>query len=335
MADPYDPDRFKGGRGQLEGIPTMADLLEARAVVKRYFRPTPFHFSHGLSRRFGCEVYVKYENCSPIRSFKARGALYCLWRLPADQRRAGVITESTGNHGQGIAYAGRILGIPSTIVVPSVTPELKRQAIRSFSGELCVFGDDVSQTGPQVRKMAAESGKTLIEDGADGGLMAGAATAAWEILEDLPDVEVLIVPVGSGNLIAATCLVAKRLNPAIRIVGVQAEGAPAAALSLKSGTIVQAPINTFAEGIADSAPGALSFEVMKRDVDDIVLVSEEELRRSIVTVLSETGQVAEGAGAAAFSALEKCRSRWKGSKVVPILSGGNLPVELLHTFLHG
>jgi threonine dehydratase len=254
--------------------------------------------------------------------------------MPADERRAGVITESTGNHGQGIAYAGGILGVPSTIVVPSATPELKRQAIRSFGGELCVFGNDVSETGPQARKMAAESGKTLIEDGADGGLMAGAATVAWEILEDLPDVDVLIVPVGSGNFIAATCLVAKRLSPAIRIVGVQAEGAAAAALSLKSGTIVQAPIATFAEGIADSAPGALSFEVMKRDVDDMVLVSEEDLQRSIVTVLGETGQVAEGAGAAPFAALEKYGSRWRGLKVVPILSGGNLPVELLHTFLH-
>jgi threonine dehydratase len=334
MADPYGGEGFGGGRGRLEGIPAMADLLEARALVKRYFRQTPFHFSHGLSRLFGCEVYVKYENCSPIRSFKARGAMYCLWRLPAGERRAGVITESTGNHGQGIAYAGRILGIPSTIVVPSATPELKRQAIRSFGGELCVFGDVVSQTGPQARKMAVESGKTLIEDGADGGLMAGAATVAWEILQDLPDVEVVIVPVGSGNLIAAACLVVKRLNPAIRIVGVQAEGAPAAALSLKSGTIVHAPIDTFAEGIADSAPGPLAFEVMKRDVDDVVLVSEEDLRRSIVTVLSETGQVAEGAGAAAFAALEKYRSRWRGAKVVPILSGGNLSVELLHAFLH-
>jgi threonine dehydratase len=334
MVDRNAAEGFSGGRGRLEGIPAMADLLEARAVVKRYFRPTPFHFSHGLSRRCGCEVYVKYENCSPIRSFKVRGALYSLWRLTPEERRAGVITESTGNHGQGIAYAGRILGIPSTIVVPSVTPELKRQAIRSFGGELCVFGRDVSETGPQARKLAAESGKTLIEDGADGGLMAGAATVAWEILEDLPDVQVLIVPVGSGNFIAATCLVAKRLNPAIRVVGVQAEGAAAAALSLKAGTIVQGPINTFAEGIADSAPGTLAFEVMKRDVDDMVLVSEEELQRSIVTVLSETGQVAEGAGAAAFAALEKHRSRWAGSKVVPILSGGNLPLELLHTFLH-
>ena len=164
--------------------------------------------------------------------------------------------------------------------------------------------------------------------------MAGAATVAWEILQDLPDVQVLIVPVGSGNFIAAACLVAKRLNPAIRVAGVQAEGAAAAALSLKRGSIVESSIETFAEGIADSAPGPLAFEVMKRDVDDMVLVSEEELRRSIVTVLRETGQVAEGAGAAAFAALEKHRSRWAGLKVVPILSGGNLPVEALHTFLH-
>jgi len=323
-----------GGRGRLEGIPTMVDLLEARALVNRYLRPTPLHFSHGLSRLSGCEVYVKYENCSPIRSFKARGALYSLWRLTADERRAGVITESTGNHGQGIAYAGKMLGIPATIVVPSIAPELTRQAIRSFGGELCVFGDNVSDTGPQTRKMAAESGKTLIEDGADGGLMAGAATIAWEILQDLPDVQVMVVPVGSGNLIAATCLVAKRLNPAIRVVGVQAEGAAAAALSLKRGSIVQSSIDTFAEGIADSAPGPLAFEVLKKDVDEIALVSDKEIGQSIVTVLSETGHVAEGAGAAAFAALEKYGSKWAGLKVVPILSGGNLPVERLHSFLH-
>jgi threonine dehydratase len=323
-----------GGPGQLQGLPTMADLLEARGLVNRYLPRTPLYFSHGLSRLCGCEVYVKYENYSPIRSFKARGALYSLWRLTADQRRAGVITESTGNHGQGIAYAGSIFGIPSTIVVPSVTPELKRQAIRSFGGDLCVFGDDTSQTGPQARKLAAESGKTLIEDGADGGLMAGAASLAWEILEDLPDVEVLIVPVGSGNLIAATCLVAKQLKPAIRVIGVQAEGAPAAERSWRAGSIITDTIDTFAEGIADVAPGKLAFEVMRKDVDDMVLVSEDELRRSIVTVLSETGQVAEGAGAAAFAALQKYCSRWSRSKVVPILSGGNLQLEFLHTLLH-
>jgi len=197
-----------------------------------------------------------------------------------------------------------------------------------------VFGDDVSQTGPQARRLAAESGKTLIEDGADGGLMAGAASLAWEILEDLPDVDVLIVPVGSGNLIAATCLVAKRLNPAIHVVGVQAEGAAAAAISWRTGSIVPSSIDTFAEGIADRAPGNLAFEVMKKNVDDMVLVSEDELRRSIVTILNETGQVAEGAGAAAFAALQKYGSRWARSKVVPILSGGNLPVEFLHTLLH-
>ena len=319
----------------MEGLPTVADLLEARKVVARYHPRTPLYFSATLSRHSGSEIYVKYENHSPIRSFKARGALYGLWRLSPKQRDVGIVTASTGNHGQGIAYAGQILDLPTTIVVPHSTPEMKCEAIRSFGGELRVFGDNGAQAMAHARELAVRDGKVYIEDGNDRALMAGAATLAWEIFEDLPDVSVLVIPVGSGNLIAGVSIVAKRINPQIHIVGVQSDAAPAATRSWEAGRIVESPSETFAEGIATTYPGALAFQVIKEGVDEMRLVSEEELRTSILTVLHTTGQVAEGAGAAPFAALEKFGSEWTGAKVVLILSGGNLPIEVLRTLLLG
>jgi len=176
------------GRGRLTGIPRIVELLEARGIVARYLSRTPLYRSENLSRVHGCQVYVKYENFSIIRSFKARGAFYSLSRLSERERRAGVVTASTGNHGQGMAYAGRTLEVPVTVVIPANTPKLKADAIRSFGGDVRTQEEAIGKASTHAEEIAKREGKVHIEDGEDGGLMAGAASIAWEIFEDLPDV---------------------------------------------------------------------------------------------------------------------------------------------------
>jgi threonine dehydratase len=316
-------------------IPTIVELLEARRIVAQYLPRTPLHRSESLSRIHGCQVYIKYENHSAIRSFKARGALYSLSTLPQREHRAGVVTASTGNHGQGIAYAGRVLGTPATIVVPRNTPQLKSDAIRSFGGDVRVFGEAIEDASACARDIAKEEGKRYIEDGEDGGLMAGAASIAWEIFEDLPKVSVIVAPVGSGNLLAALCLVAKKLDAGVRIIGVQSEAAASAVHSWKEGRVVERRSETFAEGIATSVPGKLAFSVIKDTADEMLLVSDAELRSSIVTVLQTTGQIAEGAAAAPFAALSRYGASWSQKRVALLLTGGNLPIETLLPLVGG
>jgi len=321
------------GRGRLTGIPTIVELLEARGIVARYLSRTPLYRSENLSRGHGCQVYVKYENFSIIRSFKARGAFYSLSRLSERERRAGVVTASTGNHGQGMAYAGRTLEVPVTVVIPANTPKLKADAIRSFGGDVRTQEEAIGKASTHAEEIAKREGKVHIEDGEDGGLMAGAASIAWEIFEDLPDVSAVVAPVGSGNLLAALCVVAKRLNPNVRMIGVQSEAAASVVDSWKQGRIVERDAQTFAEGIATGVPGKLAFDVIKGAVDEMLVVTEEELRDGILTALEGTGQVAEGAAAAAFAALTRYGASWSRQNVVLLLTGGNLPTHVLAALL--
>jgi threonine dehydratase len=321
--------REKMGHGRFTGIPMTVELLEARKIVGQYLPRTPLHRSESLSRISGCEIYVKYENHSVIRSFKARGALYSLWRLSEPERRAGVVTASTGNHGQGIAYAGRTLGVPATVVIPQNTPKMKADAIRSFGGDVRAHEEAIGMASAHAQAIAEREGKIYIEDGEDGGLMAGAASIAWEIFEDLPDVSAIVAPVGSGNLLAALCLVAKKLDAGVRMIGVQSEAAASAVDSWNEGRIVERHAETFAEGIATSVPGKLAFEVIKDSVDEMLVVTEAELRNGIVTALQTTGQIAEGAAAAPFAAVMRYGASWSHQKVVLLLTGGNLPIETL------
>jgi len=316
-----------------DGSPTPEDFLKARSFIEHHYLRTPLYPSPILSRQHGCEVFVKYENHGPVRSFKARGALYCLSLLTAEERKRGVISASTGNHGQGIAYAGRVLSVPATIVVPQDAPTIKTDNIRFLGAELVVSGELLSDSENEARAISARTGKVILEDGEDAGLMAGAGTIAWEILDQLPDASAIIVPVGGGNLIAATASVARMLRPDIRIVGVQSEAAPSVYESWRQGTVKSAACTTFAGGLATSHAGTLAFNVLRNLVDSIILVSEDDLRRGIMTALTATGQLTEGAGAASFAALPKVASDLRGQKIVLLLTGGNLPVDDLRALL--
>jgi threonine dehydratase len=311
------------------------DLLEARSFVAARYPRTPLFPVPILSQESRCEVFVKYENHGPVRSFKARGALYRLSLLDAEQRMRGIVTASTGNHGQGIAFAGGALNVPTTIVVPQDAPRIKTDSIRFLGGEIREVGGDLAAAEVEARVIAEREGKILIEDGDDAGLMAGAGTIAWEILDQLPRASAIVVPVGGGNLIAGIALVAKRLKPDIRIIGVQSQAAPAVYQSWKNKRITEAPCATFAGGLATSHPGALAFSVLSDLVDSMILVSEADLREGILTALRTTGQIAEGAAAAGFAALNALGADLSGLKTVLVLTGGNLPIEDLRELMIG
>jgi len=313
--------------------PSTIDLLKARAFMAQHYRPTPLDRIATLSRDLGLDAYVKFENHGPIRSFKARGALYRLSLLSPDERARGVVTASTGNHGQGVALAGNRLAVPAVVLVPDGTPRLKSDNIELLGAELRIAGRDLAEAEAEARSFAKATDKIFIEDGDDCGLMAGAGTIAWEILDQLPEADAIIVPVGGGNLIAGIALVAKLLRPDIRIIGVQSDAAPAVHDSWRQGRIVEAACGTFAGGLATARPGRLAFSVLRDLVDMMVLVSEDDLRRAVLTTLTRTGQVAEGAGAAAFAALPGLAQGLAGSKVVLLLSGGNIPIEDLKALL--
>jgi len=312
--------------------PGPAELLAARALVASMHPRTPLrrlrHWVGGDS-----DIYVKCEDETEIRSFKWRGALWRLARLEESGPGRGVITASTGNHGQGVAYAAAHFGTRSVIVVPEGASELKMDRIRSLGGELRVVGADIGEASDEAYKASEREGLTYLEDGDDPALMAGAATVAWEILEELPGVDQIVVPVGGGNLIAGVALMAKRLKPTIKVVGVQSEAAPAVARSWEEGRVVELPCRTSAGGLATRFPGRLAFDVIQELVDEMCLVSEAEITREIHYALATRATLIEGAAAAPFAALRRYGDGWPKGCTVLVQSGANISLAELQTVL--
>jgi len=308
--------------------PTLLDIVKARRLLDNYLVPTPMYPSAGFSELLDLEIQIKYENFQPIRSFKVRGGLYTMSLLNEVQRNHGVTTASTGNHGQGIAYGGRVMGIPVTVVVPRGTPKVKSEAIRRLDAELVIHGETISDGFDRSREIAAETGRVYIEDGEDFGLMAGAGTIGLEIIDDMPDVDAVVLPIGGGNLIAGVGTAIKAINPNVRLIGVQAYNAPSVYRSWSEGHIVTTETcETFAGGLATTYPGSLAFEVLKDLVDEIHLVTEEEMKQAIPVVLEHTGYVAEGAAAAVFALCMREARNWHNKRIVTLFSGGNLGID--------
>ncbi|MYG84041.1 MAG: threonine/serine dehydratase [Gemmatimonadetes bacterium] len=308
--------------------PTLDDILKARRFLDQHLSPTPMYRSAGFSETLGLELHVKYENFQPIRSFKVRGGLYTMSLLDLAQCARGVTTASTGNHGQGIAYGGGVMGIPVKVVVPHGTPEVKSDAIRRLGAELVVHGETIADGFARSREIAEETGMVYIEDGEDFGLMAGAGTIGLEIMEDLPDVDTVVLPVGGGNLIAGVGTAIKATHPDVRLIGVQASNAPSVYRSWQEGrTVTTATCDTFAGGLATTYPGGLAFDVLRDRVDEMHLVSEEEMKRAIPVVLEHTGFIAEGAAAAVFALCMREAAAWRGRRVASLFSGGNLGMD--------
>ncbi|RME82883.1 MAG: threonine dehydratase [Caldilineae bacterium] len=312
---------------------TFTDVLLARQTIAPYLNPTPLYHYPSLSAMLGTDVWIKHENHQPIGAFKVRGGINLISHLPEEQRRAGVITASTGNHGQSIAYAARLFGVQAIIAVPEGANPAKVNSMRNLGAEVVFHGRDFDDAREWVEAEAQARGYRYVHSGNEPYLIAGVGTYTLEILEQRPDIDVIIVPVGGGSGAAGACIVAKTINPAIQVIGVQAEEAPAAYLSWKKGTAVEATMNTFAEGLATRTSFALPQSILRRYLDDFVLVSEDEMRQAIVILLAHTRNLAEGAGAAALAAALKLRHQLAGKRVAVILSGGNLSIDQLREIL--
>lgn len=309
-------------------MPTLHDIFAARPHVSRFLKPTPLVHYATLSELLGAQVWVKHENHQPIGAFKVRGGLNLAANLSPAERQAGLFTASTGNHGQSIAYGARAFGTEATIVVPEGANPGKVAAMRALGAEVIFHGSDFDVAREWAMHLAMEKGGHFVGP-TDEPLIHGVGTYALEILETLPDVQAIIVPVGAGSGVCGTSIVAKNINPRIQVFGAQSAQAPAMQRSWQAGELLTAPMNTFAEGIATRVPFANTQRIMRHYLDDFLLVNDEAIEEAILLLLQHTHNLAEGAGAVALAAALKNKERLAGKKVVLVLSGGNLSLERL------
>ncbi len=313
---------------------SYSDVLAAMPEVQRVLSPTPLYEWPGLSEQLGTSFYLKHENHQPVGAFKVRGGIHLVGRLQEAEKAAGIIGSSTGNHGQSLAFASRHFGVNCTIVVPQKNNPDKVRAMRLLGATIVEHGRDFDAAREETERLAAAEGYRYVHSANEPNLIAGVGTMAVEIFEHLPDPDVIIVPIGLGSGICGTAIVAKHLRPQTRIIGVQAESAAAVADSWRRGEMHALPsADTWAEGMATRVPAAMTFDIMRELMDDVVLVGEDELRRAAYEILKETHNLAEGAGAASWAAARKIRDQLAGQTVVGILSGGNLDLRELPAIL--
>jgi len=304
--------------------PTLKDVYEARERVYRVVKPTPLMRHPLLAAETGLDIRVKHENHNPTGAFKIRGGLNLIGSLPAGDRR-GVITATTGNHGQSIALAAQREQVPCTIVTPVGNNPEKNAAMRAFGAELIEFGKDFDEAREKVEQMQHERGLRYVHSANEPLLVAGVATYALEIFDDLPDVDVILVPVGGGSGACGCCIVRTALGSRAKVIGVQAAHADAFTRSWKGDTrVVGDKADTFAEGMATRVTFDLTFSILKKELDDIVTLTEDELAEGVRLALRATHNLAEGAGAAPLMAAMKLRNELAGKKVVCVMSGGNI-----------
>ena len=307
-----------------------SDVTQAREQVYRYLRPTLLNEWPLLRQRIGFRYLLKHENHQPIGAFKVRGGINLLSRLPAGQKQRGIISCTTGNHGQSLAYAARQFGVSCTLVVPERNNPGKIQAMRALGAELVEHGKDFDEAKTHCERLTQEKGLRYVHSAEEPILIAGVGTMADEIFDQEPAPDVLIVPIGLGSGICGTAIVAAERNPGTQVIGVQSAGAPAVTESFKTGRNVEYDsLETIAEGLATRVPADMTLDIMRRLVSDIVLVTDEELKQAMAWLLETTHNLAEPSGAAATAAAWKLRDKLKGKTVVGVLSGGNCNLQLL------
>lgn len=305
-------------------IPTLRDVYAAKKLIAQYLPRTPLNYSAGLSEVLEAQVYLKHEDHFPLGAFKQRGGINFVAHLTQEERDRGMITASTGNHGQSIASAGRIFGARVLVALPENANPLKVAAMRALGAELLFHGAIYDEAREYAERLAREEGYRYVHPSNEPLLISGVATQTLEIIEDLPDVQAILAPMGGGSGVAGTCLVAKAIDPSIQVLAVQAEAAPAGYLSWQQGQLVQAPMNTFAEGVATGGGYELPQTIIRHSLDDFILVSDDEIRYAMGLLIEKAHTLAEGAGAVATAGALKHREALKGKKVVIVVSGGNV-----------
>jgi len=310
-------------------VPDAAGLAAAREIVSAAHPPTSMVWSHALSDVAGREIHLKLEGTSAVRSFKFRGALVAVARAAEEFPRRPIVTASTGNHGQGIAFAGRRHGLEVIVCSPETTLPEKKAAMEALGATVVIAGATLTESEHRAREIAADRGGLYVEDGESPHLMAGAATVVMEMLEQQPDLDAIVVPVGGGNLVAATCLAVTAARSPATVIGVQSIEAPGATLSWLAGTTVPSGCHTYAGGLATERPGELSLSVMTRLLDTMVLVTDDDLREGSGWAFRSLGLVVEGAAAAAPAALRLHPDAIPGERIGLVLSGSWLSPDQL------
>jgi threonine dehydratase len=310
-------------------IPDLSDVLAARRRIAAYLRPTPLYSYPALDSLTGARVWVKHENHQPIGAFKVRGGVNLMSQLGPDDRRRGVITASTGNHGQSVAYAARAFGVPATVCVPERANPVKVESMRGLGAEVISHGRDFDEAREHCEKLAAERGYRYIHSANEPALIAGVATYTLEILAEQPDTDVIVVPIGGGSGAAGACVVASAVRPSIEVIGVQSAAAPAAYRSWQAGALVEDTTTTIAEGLATRTAFELTQRIISERLDDFVLVSEAELADATRLMISKTRNLVEPAGAAALAAVLAAPGKFAGRQVAIVCSGGNISPEQL------
>ena len=311
---------------------TIDDVRAAAKRIEGAVVRTPTMHSKTLSRIAGAEIWLKFENLQFTAAYKERGALNALLLMDEEQRKRGVITASAGNHSQGLSYHGTRLGVPVTIVMPKTTPMVKIMQTEQVGGNVVLEGETFDEAYAYARSMEKQLGLTFVHPFDDPAVAAGQGTVALELLEDAPEIETLVVPIGGGGLISGMATVAKALNPAIEVIGVQAQLYPSMYDRIK-GQHLPCGGDTLAEGIAVKAPGEFTAKIIAELVDDILLVSEAELEKAVSLLLQIEKTVVEGAGAAGLAAVMAHKERFAGKKTGLVLCGGNIDTRLLANVL--
>lgn len=313
---------------------TIKDIISAQKHVYRHLRPTPLYAYATLSDLVGTDTWIKHENHQPVGAFKVRGGLNLAANLTPEARKNGLFTASTGNHGQSIAYAARAHGIKAVIAVPEGANPGKVAAMQGLGAEVIFHGADFDEAREWIKQLAREKGGTFVGP-TDEPLIHGVGTYALEILNDLPSVDTIIVPVGAGSGVCGTGIVAKAINENIEVIAVQSAQAPSMKLSWESGTMVQGEMKTIAEGLATRVPFENTQRIMRGCLDDFILVEDAEIKAATALLLEHTHNLVEEAGAASLAAALKIRDRLKNRKVVLVVSGGNLSMQNLKAVVAG
>jgi threonine dehydratase len=309
-------------------VPTLHDVYLARTTIAPYLTPTPVLRPEALSARLGFDLVLKCENLQPTGAFKVRGGLNLVGGLPDEAKARGVITASTGNHGQSIAYAARQFGVRAVVYAPLGANPLKVEAMRRMGAEVVLDGVDFDQSRAAAQARAERDGLYFVHSSNEHALIAGVATWVLELLESEPDLDYLFVPAGGGSGLSGACIAGKSINPDLRVIGVQAEGAPVMVESWRRRELVAFDrMETFAEGVATRVAFELPAHIIWSRVDDFRLVSDADLRRGMVTLLESCRILAEGAGAAAIAAAALMRDELAGKRVGCVVSGGNVTLD--------
>lgn len=311
----------------------LEKIKEARENIKDVVTKTPLLYSNVFSKSSNNEVYMKCENLQLTGAYKLRGALNKIISLSEEEKAKGVICSSAGNHAQGVAYASSLMGVKSSIVMPETTPYLKVESTKNYGGNIILHGKCYDDAFLKAKTIEEEEGKVFIHPFNDIDVICGQGTIALEIFEEINDLDYILVPIGGGGLISGISVAAKSLNPNIKIIGVQAEGAPSMALSIKKDKICTLDsINTIADGISVKTPGSKTFEIVREYVDDIITVSENDIVNAFLLLVEKHKLVAEASGVVTLAALKKLRV--KNKKVCCILSGGNIDMLTISTLIN-